>query len=366
MPTNEQIIKAAGITTGDVTYGLLNSEQARTFIKQTFEATPLSPLVRHEMRRAKTGEIDKIGIASRILRKKVENVDANADGSVPTIDPATGQITGYRAKPNYSQVPYATTAVRLPWEISEETLRENIEGEGLEATITNLMTTQLGIDMEDLYLNGDESMGNAAAFSTTTAYNAGDTCIYDGKVYAFTAAHAAGAWTGTDAVEVADASDINFLYINDGWIKQISNGGHVYDASGDTSMSLDMFYGGLQAIPNKYNNGKLRWLMSPHRAQQWELFLLNQGLNAGANFPDSLYKSPASIPTVSVPRMPDDKIILADPQNLIVVNTYDVKIRKTTEGKEAIMADKRFYVVHLDFDAIIEELDATAIITGIA
>jgi len=28
--------------------------------------------------------------------------------------------------------------------------------------------------------------------------------------------------------------------------------------------------------------------------------------------------------------------------------------------------DKRFYVVHLDFDAIIEELDATGIITGLA
>ena len=53
MPTNEQIIKAAGVTTGDVTYGLLNSEQARTFIKQTFEATPLGALVRHEMRKAK-------------------------------------------------------------------------------------------------------------------------------------------------------------------------------------------------------------------------------------------------------------------------------------------------------------------------
>lgn len=322
MPTNEQIIKAAGITTGDVTYGLLNSEQARTFVKQTFEATPLGALVRHEMRHAKTGEIDKIGIASRIIRKKTENVDADSKGGVPVTDPATGQVTGYRAKPNFSQVTYATKAVRLPWEISEETLRENIEGEGLEATITNLMTTQLGIDMEDLHLNGDEEI------------------------------------TGENP-------DHDFLYINDGWIKQIEKGGHVYDAASDESMSLDMFYNALQAMPNKYNNGKLRWLMSPHRAQQWELFLLNQGLKSGGHFPDSLYQSPASIPTVQVPRMPDDKIILTDPQNLIVVNTYDVKIRKTTEGKEAIMADKRFYVVHLDSDPIIEELDATAIIKGI-
>lgn len=365
MPTNEQIIKAAGITTGDVTYGLLNSEQARTFVKQTFEATPLGALVRHEMRRSKTGEIDKIGIASRIVRKKTENIDANSAGGVPVVDPATGQVTGYRAKPNFSQVTYATKAVRLPWEISEETLRENIEGEGLEATITNLMTAQLGIDMEDLHINGNESVESAETFSATSAYAIGDMCTYNGKIYVFTSAHAAGAWTGTDAKAIGDAGDIDFLKINTGWIKQIETGGHVYDASGDTSMSLDMFYNALQAMPNKYNNGKLRWLMSPHRAQQWELFLLGKGLEKGAHFPDSLYQSPASIPTVQVPRMPDDKIILTDPQNLIVVNTYDVKIRKTVEGKEAVLADKRFYAVHLDSDPIIEELDATAIITGI-
>lgn len=66
-----------------------------------------------------------------------------------------------------------------------------------------------------------------------------------------------------------------------------------------------------------------------------------------------------------MPVLPDDKIILTDPKNLIVVNTYGMKIRKTVEGKEAIMKDKRFYVVHFDFDPIIEELDAAAIITNI-
>jgi hypothetical protein len=306
-----------------VTAGLLNPEQSRTFVRQTLEATALGPLVRHEMRRAKTGEIDKIGIASRILRKKVENIDVNSNGTAPTLDAETGQITGYRAQPNFSQVLYATTAVRLPWEITEETLRENIEGQAFETTVTNLMTTQLGIDLEDLYLNGDTAVGSGVA-------------------------------------------DHDFLYINDGWIKQIGAGGHVVDATGITSgIDLDVFYGALGVMPNKYNNGKLRWLMSPHRAQEWELFLLNKGLNSGASFPDSLYKSPASIPAIPVPSLPDDKIILVDPQNLIVINTYDVKIRKTVEGKEAIMADKRFYVIHLDFDAIVEELDATAVIENI-
>lgn len=306
MPTNEEIIAKAAIQTSSLSGGgLLNKEQARRFIQQTFEATNLGGLVRHEMRTAKTGEIDKIGIASRILRKKTENTD-----------------DGYRAGVQTSHIEYSTTAVRLPWEITEETLRENIEGQGLEGTVTNLMTKQLGVDLEDLYLNADTDISSSD-------------------------------------------KDHDFLYINDGWIKQIKNGGHVYDASSASGMSLDMFYKTLQTIPNKYNNGSLRWLMSPRRAQEWELYLLNQVIGKGGAVPESIYTSPARIKTVECPSLSDDTIILTDPKNLVVVNTYGVQIRKTTEGKEAIMQDKRFYVVHLDYDSIIEELDATAIITNL-
>jgi hypothetical protein len=303
--SNNTIIRKAAIETGSLSSGLLNPEQARKFIQQTFDATNLGGLVRHEMRTAKTGEIDKIGIGRRIVRKKTENND-----------------DGYRAGVKTSQIEYSTTAVRLPWEITEETLRENIEGQNLEQIITDLMTSQLGVDMEDLYLNGDES------------------------------------------TESSD-EDYDFLKINDGWIKQISNGGHVYDASAAGEMSLDLFYKTLAQIPNKYNNGKLRWLMSPRRAQEWELFLLNKVIGAGGAVPDSIYTAPARIPAVECPSLSDDTILLTDPKNLIVVNTYGVKIRKTVEGKEAIMQDKRFYVTHLDYDPIIEELDATAIIKGL-
>lgn len=348
MPNNNDIIRKAAIQTTSLASGLLNPGQARKFLQQTFEATNLGPLVRHEMRAEKTGEIDKIGIARRILRKKTENTD-----------------DGYRASVKTSQIEYATTAVRLPWEITEETLRENIEGQNLEAIITNLMTTQLGIDLEDLYLNSDVDTGDAEAFSATGTYAAGDIVTYSGGLYRFTSAHAAGAWSESDVEEIGEDGDIDFLKVNDGWIKQLKNGGHVRDASSESAMSLDLFYKTLAQIPNKYNNGKLRWLMSPRRAQEWELFLLNQVIGKGGAVPESIYNSPAKIPTVQCPSLDDGTIILTDPKNLIVVNTYSMQIRKTTEGKEAIMQDKRFYVVHLDFDPIIEELDATAIITGL-
>ena len=48
------------------------------------------------------------------------------------------------------------------------------------------------------------------------------------------------------------------------------------------------------------------------------------------------------------------------------MDTYNVVIRKTTEGEKAIMQDKRFYVVHFDFDALVEEFDATVLAYGLA
>lgn len=305
--TNEQILKGV-IDTGSVTHGLLNPEQDRKFIRQTFEATNLRPLVRHVMRTAKTGEIDKIGIASRILRAKTEGTD-----------------DGYRGNPVFAQIQYATKAVRIPWEITEETLRENIEGQNLEAIITELMAGQVGRDLEDLDLNGDENISPSA-------------------------------------------TDYDFLKVNTGWIKQIETGGHVVDRTGIDSgaMNIDAFYAGVKAMPNKYNNGKLRWVMSPHRRQEWYKYIVSQKLTVVGDVSDNRVENPSAIPVVEVATMPDDKILLTDPKNLIEVTTYGTRIRKSTEGKEAIMQDKRFYVIHLDFDAVIEELDATVIIKGLA
>lgn len=306
---NGQIINAAGsaITTGTLTSGLLRPDQASKFIQQMFESTELGNEVRHVMKRAKTGEIDKIGIASRIIRKKTEDDD-----------------DGYRASVKTNKIEYSTTAIRLPYELTEETLRENIEGSSFEEIVTNLMTTQFGLDMLDLSLNGD------------TAVAASD-------------------------------EDHDFLYINDGWIKQLKNGSHIEDRSTKSAgaMSIDVYFDALKQMANKYNNGKLKWLMSPHRKQEWDRYLLNQIIEKGGAVPDSMYKSPASIPVLECPSLSDDNIILTDPKNLIVVNTYDMILRKTTEGKEAVMKDKRFYAMHMDFDPVIEELDAAVIITGL-
>lgn len=302
--SNRQILKDT-VTTSVVSSGLLQPYQAKKFLKQTFDSTPLMGAIRHETRTERKGEIDKIGIGRRLLRRKVENTD-----------------DGYRAQPKFGSIEYSCNPVRLPWEITEDTLRENIEGENFEKIVTDLMTTQIGVDTEDLIINGDEE------------------------------------------TEASDP-DYDFLKLDTGVKKLIENGGHIIDVSGATDMEMEMFYKAVASMPNKYNNGRLRWLMSPTRAQQWELFLLNKVINNGGIVPETLYKSPVAIPSMQVPNLDNGTVILTDPQNIIEVNTYTVKVRKDASSKDAIMQDKRFYVVHFDLDTLIEELDATAMITGL-
>ena len=102
---------------------------------------------------------------------------------------------------------------------TEETLRENIEGQQLEAVITNLMTTQLGVDLEDLYLNGDEKASQVKEFNSSDTFAIGDIVTNNKKLYKFIKAHTAGAWNASEAIEIGAAADADFLKLNDGWIK---------------------------------------------------------------------------------------------------------------------------------------------------
>ena len=303
--------------------------------------------IRHVTRTEKSGEIDKIGIGHRLLRPKVEN----------TFD-------GVTASPTFGVVKYACEATRLDWDITNETLRQNIEGENMDDVVTNLMTKQVGVDSEDLLLNGEENATAAEAFSASTTYKAGDCVTEAGGLYRFRVNHAAGAWNAAEAERIGDAADKVFLGQNDGVIK-ILGGSHIIDASGAKEMELEMFYRAVASMPTRFNDGTLRWMMSPTRAQQWELFLLNKVINAGGAVPESLYKSPVGIPSMGVPMMPDDTVILSNPKNFVQVNTYTMKIRKDETSVEAIRKDKKFYVIHFDFDAIIEEIEATAMITNL-
>jgi hypothetical protein len=298
------------IVTSDVTYGLLAPEQAKQFYVQVYDQIEWSKLHRKERKSAKTGELDKIAVGTRLLRAKTEG---------PSGD------DGYRVGATFGRVPYTCVRVKLPWEVSEETFHDNIEGEALEDKLMGMLTTQLGIDLEDLHWNGDTA--------------------------------------------AAPGGDHDFLVLNDGWWKQLVAGAHVVDGSAINSgvVSKGHFFAAYKALPNKYlRTGRVVWAMNPATRIAWVESVSNRATGAGdlALLGAEAVTKPLGIPIVDIPSLADGKVVLGDPQNFIAVNTWDVRIRKAAEGKSAVMNDMRYYSVYLDDDPVIEELDAAVVITG--
>lgn len=67
----------------------------------------------------------------------------------------------------------------------------------------------------------EQSSGNFAdAFSTSTTYAAGDYVIYSGQLYRFTANHATGAWSGSDAEAVTVGEELTDLNVETTSLKE--------------------------------------------------------------------------------------------------------------------------------------------------
>lgn len=139
----EQLVAQKALTTSNLASGgLLNPEQSDRFITYMFDLTLLTKLRLIRMSRPRM-EIDKIGIGTRLLRSATEYTTVT-DASVFTP----------------SKVTLTTTKLVLPWDISRDTYKQNIERSGIEDTVQRLMALQAGNDFEDLAINGDTTSGD--------------------------------------------------------------------------------------------------------------------------------------------------------------------------------------------------------------
>lgn len=180
----EKVVRTTEVASGGG--GLLNTEQSNTFIDYMFDVTVLGKECRVERMRANERDYDKIGIGQRIVRGATEAVD-----------------TGQNASVQFTKVTITTKKLRLDWELSTESLEDNIEGGGLEDHIARLMATQMGNDLEDLAINGDT--------------------------------------TSSDPL----------LKVFNGWYKLANATGHVVDGQGQT-LNRSHFNKALKAMPRNY------------------------------------------------------------------------------------------------------------------
>ena len=172
MATQEEILsKANEVTTsvvGNASGGLLNAEQANRFLDFVVDQSVLMQNSRVVRMRASSMDIDKLSVGTRLMQKATE---ATNDGS--------------NAAVTFSKVSLSSVKLRLDWEISTESLEDNIEGASLEDHIAQVMARQTANDLDDLLINGNTSSVNGllkaldgfvklALASGTTVDEAGD------------------------------------------------------------------------------------------------------------------------------------------------------------------------------------------------
>jgi hypothetical protein len=171
--------------------GLLAPEAANRFIDYMWDATVLGSQVDVRRMRSNQEEFNRISIGERLVRVATEAVDDGVNVGVA-----------------FAKISLTVTKFRLDYEISTETLEDNLEGTDLEDHIARLMATQAGADLEYIAINGDTAL----------------------------------------------TSDPGLKGV-DGWSKRLRAGAHVVDAAG-SNLDRAVIHDAIKALPRKYRQNK--------------------------------------------------------------------------------------------------------------
>jgi len=309
--------------------GLLNPEQSARFLDYMFDATVIGKVARTVRMRADTTEIDRIGVGEKLMVLASEADDAQAANKAVT----------------FSKISLTTKKLRLDWELSTESLEDNIEGPDLEDHIARMMATQAGNDIEDVLLNGNTSLGS------------------DNLYKAF-----------------------------DGVVKKAKTYGHVVDAAG-ANISRALFNSALKALPRKYKQRRsdLRFLAGSNLIQD---FLYANSIGTNQTIPQDIASSiirgegvqplggPAGyvapfafgIPIVEVPLLPEAQdgdysgetgnhgdVHLTFPNNVVIGVKRDVTVYRFFWPKK----DAIEYTMYTRVGVQIEQADAWVVVKNV-
>ena len=202
----EKVISTSTIGAGVNGGGLLAPKQSDRFISYIWDATTLGSQVRKIRMRGNEVELDRMAIGERVVRLATEAVD-----------------DAVNVKVAFAKVSLSTQKLRLDWELSSDSLEDNLEGEAFEDHVARLLSAQAANDIEDLAINGDVNNVNDALFKSF-----------------------------------------------DGWRKRLYAGANVVDAAGAT-LDRDVFHRALRAMPRRYMNrrGALKWFTSAGLLQDY-------------------------------------------------------------------------------------------------
>ena len=305
--------------------GLLNPEQSARFLDYMFDATVIGKVARTVRMKADTTEIDRMSIGEKLVKLASE-----------------GENTGANAGVTFSKISLTTKKLRMDWELSTESLEDNIEGADLEDHIARMMATQAGNDIEDLILNGDTTL-----------------------------------------------SSDNLYKSFDGVVKKAKAHGHVVDAEG-AAVSRAVFNSALKALPRKYKQRRtdLRFLAGSNLIQDYlyststsENFVNPQDIASGIIRGDvpvlggpAGYVAPYAfgIPIVEVPLLKEDQevnvggdlggdIHLTFPNNVVIGIKRDVTVYRFFWPRK----DSIEYTMYTRVGVQIEQADAWVVVKNV-
>ena len=309
MANEELLQKANEVTTSVVNAasgGILKPAQANRFLVFVIDQSVLMQQSRFVRMNNPSLEIDKLSVGTRLLAKATEATDTGANAAV-----------------TFTKVALTTVKLRLDWEVSTESLEDNISGDSLEDHIAQVMARQTSNDMDDLLINGDTTSSNA------------------------------------------------LLKAQDGYIKLGKASGVTHDGLG-VNISRAVYDAVLRKMPNKYlqRRNELRYFTGPGIVQDTIYTLMNPNsateATAGAPSPgstmgDRLYSNPGGpnggpgstglapfgIPLIEVPLLPETVagtydspsgnhgyIILTFPNNHIVGIQREITVYREFKPKK--------------------------------
>lgn len=277
---SEQLSKKADLALSDLATngGLLNTEQANTFIRNVIDQPTIINELRTVAMSSPSREMPKIGIGSRML--KAARQDANrALTQAERTKPETGKITL-----NTSEV---IAELRLPY----ETLEDNIERGNMEATLLALIAERAALDLEELILRGDT------------------------------------------------ASADNYLALQNGVLKRLTS--NIVNGAG-LGITPDLFNNTVKALPQRFrrNKSSMRFYLPGDVEQDYRNDQAKRGTNLGdatlvGDAPLQLFGSRAT----PVALMPDAQAIYTNPKNILFGIQRNIRIEtdKDISAREVII-----------------------------
>ena len=289
--SNEEILEKAAITTAEIVgAGRLNDAQADRFIDFVIDVTGLQGRVRVVRFRNDKLDIDKIGVGRRVAVPKKE-----------ATDPAV------RRKTLHTKVTLQPEEIMVPWEISDEFVSENLEGEQVEDTIMRLMATQFSNDLEELYIQGDKL--GAARFESE---------LIDG---------------GSPTDVIVDT----YLQLQNGWLQR-AGASHIVDNDGQ-NITHQIFSDMIVEMPSKFKRNKrnLKYFMSDTTEQLFRNNLAARATGLGDQAATSeINLRPFGIEAVPLALLPQTPLI-TEHVNLANTDTVALKNKNIVVGSEVVV-----------------------------